>query len=690
MRNPMRIGRLSCPGWRRWAAIVVATLAVVGVPAVSQAGALASPGRAGQAAATSPPPTEAGAMAYDAANRTVVLFRGKETWTWNGSTWTQQHPVTAPPARHNPAMAYDAATGTAVLFGGHGEKCRPRCPLLDDTWTWNGSTWTQQHPATSPPATATASMAYDSATGTAVLFGGAVANGSTVNDTWTWDGSTWTQQHPATSPPARATASMAYDSATGTVVLFGGESSASVLDDTWTWNGSDWAQQQPKTSPPTQAAPAMAYDGATSTVVLFGGGSSLLQNDTWTWNGSNWARQAPRTSPPGREEASMAYDGATSTVVLFGGLGADMALNDTWAWDGATWTEQVPKPGVVGTLNSVTCTGARNCWAVGSPTTGNSSFIYHWNGRSWTVVASQGPPGAISSTLTGVACAQAAVCWAVGDYQNSRADLPYAEHWNGRAWSEVTMPSRATTGPNVSLLDAVACPSATVCFAVGTDEVAGSLIEQWNGASWRIVRDPTLRHSTSTGLYGLSCPSSTDCWAVGGWGDYPNDTGALGDHWDGQQWTAERINRSIARGNGEVLGSISCPAPGMCMATGLSTATNFPYVARWNGSSWKAAPIGAISGSTLHVNGVSCASSKLCEAVGYTTQANAGSLVEQWNGSSWARVPSPNEPNGEGVLDSVACPQATDCWAVGSYNRGELTERFIEHWNGSTWTIAVP
>jgi hypothetical protein len=36
----------------------------------------------------------------------------------------------------------------------------------------------------------------------------------------------WTQQHPATSPPARAWPSMAYDAATGTVVLFAGEPAA--------------------------------------------------------------------------------------------------------------------------------------------------------------------------------------------------------------------------------------------------------------------------------------------------------------------------------------------------------------------------------------------------------------------------------------------------------------------------------
>jgi hypothetical protein len=89
-------------------------------------------------------------------------------------------------------MAYDGATGTAVLFGGDG-----MFGPLDDTWTWNGSDWTQQHPAASPSARWHAPMAYDGATGTAVLFGGAAINPDALNDTWTWNGSTWAQQTPA-------------------------------------------------------------------------------------------------------------------------------------------------------------------------------------------------------------------------------------------------------------------------------------------------------------------------------------------------------------------------------------------------------------------------------------------------------------------------------------------------------------
>ena len=76
-------------------------------------------------------------------------------------------------------------------------------------------------------------MAYDAATGNVVLFGG--YDGNAYGDTWTWDGSTWTQQAPATSPGARYGAVMADDAATGNVVLFGGADIKLVLDDTWTW-----------------------------------------------------------------------------------------------------------------------------------------------------------------------------------------------------------------------------------------------------------------------------------------------------------------------------------------------------------------------------------------------------------------------------------------------------------------------
>src|SRR5215472_17494939 len=159
----MALGRI----WRYGAGCsLVAGFAML-VAFGSSSASLADSGRLGQATATSPPATTGGSMAYDAATHNLVLFRGSQTWTWNGSTWTRQHPATTPPSRCRASMAYDAATRTVVLFGGG----LAHSVAANDTWTWNGSNWAQQHPATSPAARQDAPTAYDGATHTLVLFG---------------------------------------------------------------------------------------------------------------------------------------------------------------------------------------------------------------------------------------------------------------------------------------------------------------------------------------------------------------------------------------------------------------------------------------------------------------------------------------------------------------------------------------
>ena len=79
-----------------------------------------------------------------------------------------------PPARSGAAMAYDAANGSIVLFGGQN-----RSRSLDDTWTWDGSGWTQTHPATSPPPLDNAQMTYDPVSHDVLLVGLRHFTGST-------------------------------------------------------------------------------------------------------------------------------------------------------------------------------------------------------------------------------------------------------------------------------------------------------------------------------------------------------------------------------------------------------------------------------------------------------------------------------------------------------------------------------
>jgi hypothetical protein len=81
-------------------------------------------------------------MSYDSRRQRVVLFEGAnssdpsqwfgDTWDWDGVWWVQMHPATSPAGRQGQAMAYDSARGRIVLFGGadgFGD-------LLADTWEY--------------------------------------------------------------------------------------------------------------------------------------------------------------------------------------------------------------------------------------------------------------------------------------------------------------------------------------------------------------------------------------------------------------------------------------------------------------------------------------------------------------------------------------------------------------------------
>ncbi len=187
----------------------------------------------------SPPPRVTGQMAYDPVIRRVVMFGGYgaggylgDTWVWDGTTWTEANPQLNPAPREWAAMAYDNNSKTVILFGGTNDW---DSDASGDTWSWNGRTWKVLSPATAPSRRAAADMAFDPALNAVVLFGGALNAKwqTTAADTWTWNGTDWTQINPTTTPYDRYNFGMAYDPAVKGMMMFGGFSSGPALNDTW-------------------------------------------------------------------------------------------------------------------------------------------------------------------------------------------------------------------------------------------------------------------------------------------------------------------------------------------------------------------------------------------------------------------------------------------------------------------------
>jgi hypothetical protein len=262
-----------------------------------------------------------------------------DTWTWDGVTWRELRPDSSPRARSAMGMTYDAVREEVVLFGGvtlgH---------VFADTWTWDGENWTRERPSRSPSGRINMGMAYDEARGEVVLFGGENRSGVRLDDTWTWDGSTWTRRRPARAPRARDYPAMAYDGAGRQVLLFGGAYGCFEWEcphaATWSWDGTTWNLERVDESPRARWASAMAPHAPQREVVLFGGVNGYEAfGGTWTWDGDGWSKTRPSPSPSARFGLGLAYHSRSQTVVLFGGTRSLDLLGDTWVWDGVAWTE---------------------------------------------------------------------------------------------------------------------------------------------------------------------------------------------------------------------------------------------------------------------------------------------------------------------------------------------------------------
>ena len=288
-----------------------------------------------------------------------------QTWSWNGSAWTQLYPVHEPSIRSNVAIAYDPTTKQVVLFGGLSSLGNTK--MLSDTWTWDGTDWTQQHPATSPPARDDAALAFDSATNQLVLFGGGSNKpriGGLVppplNDTWIWDGSNWIEQHPATSPLPVLSPGLAYDAAQQNLILFGGLYADTTpirkeLNDTWQWTGNNWVQLHPQTSPNLfdmlngqqilYSNPNMVYNPQNQQIFLLFGGDDD-NNDKfqagWLWNGSNWSKTKVNGPPTSTDTGYLVYDTRVQTILEMTDVLPTTSISfDTTLWklEGQAWVK---------------------------------------------------------------------------------------------------------------------------------------------------------------------------------------------------------------------------------------------------------------------------------------------------------------------------------------------------------------
>ncbi|CAN5923387.1 hypothetical protein BH11MYX3_BH11MYX3_21680 [soil metagenome] len=503
------------------------------------------------------------AAAYDLARQRLVVFGDalgiSQTVEWDGRVWDHRSVLASPVARQLPGLAYDAEHGRTLLFGGIG---------FNDTWELDGAQWTLRSPPSSPPQRGAAAMAYDPKAKRIVLFGGRTGPrglAPPLDDTWIWDGSTWTTLSASDPHPTRRSgAVIAYDPARNVLVMFGGEQGTTALSDTWELRGRVWSQISSTTQPPARIQHGMAFDPASRRLLMSGGSAPA---ETWAWDGVDWTRVAAAGSTtacvmatmgregfvamvtaeqssrwtgsdwvpidgtltpwfpvasfagaadvagrrvvvyggittatyvwtgawtriassapnnPGRLNSNaMAFDAKRREFVMFGGTDGTTDSARTWVFDGSIWTERTPATSPPARADHAMVYDAARERVVlfgGSTATGQRSDTWLWDGTTWTEVVGSSPPPRSAHTMTYDPIAREVLLF--GGY--NLTELGDTWSWDGTTWQQ-----RTTIGPGARFSSASAWDAArqrAVLFGGSSTSAARyNDVWEWNGTTW--------------------------------------------------------------------------------------------------------------------------------------------------------------------------------------------------------------
>lgn len=423
----------------------------------------------------------------------VVLYGGTRTaiddddgislgdsYVFDGETWHQVCGACPPGARQAASIASDGER--VVLFGGFDRGTPP----TNDTWLFDGAQWVVVHPggASAPPARFGAQFAWDGER--FVLFGGGRVPQAgepdvpqALEDTWTFDGSTWEQVCGGDDPcgplprfiagfdfldhddPNRRGALLV-----GGLVLRPSEPDAfdpeaaddfpEFLADVWFWDGTEWTELgSPWTGgaldddievfPSLPVFAAIAGRPAACAVDLVASFPSVTQVQSLQPGTRTLGFDADRDGLPDpcpvepvaelpvlplayeafdtplpalfqggspRAFAGFAAQPSGDEAVFYGGIfldGQGVAESDTWVWDGEAWWPQCgtdvagatdpcgPGPrslhGMAAGPDGSLLYGGSEAAGPGFDLGPVFADTFVWNGVQWVEVCAQCPPG---------------------------------------------------------------------------------------------------------------------------------------------------------------------------------------------------------------------------------------------------------------------------------------------------------
>lgn len=355
-------------------------------------------------------------------------------------------------------------------------------------------------------------------------------------------------------------------------------------------------------------------------------------------------------------------------------------------------------------LSGIACRTTTDCIAVGYLAEGidtigpaTRTLMLENSGGGWKIVHSPNATGRTGSSLSGITCLASGKCIAVGSSEDEGSNpLTLIEESGAEGWTIVPSPNPTAFG-DVGSLNAVACSTLSRCVAVGSYEsetgYQQTLVEENRGQGWVLMPSPNTSGYEDNRLSAIACPSQSLCIAVGWHGATGGKEQPLIERDSGSGWTIVS-----ATGVGRLSG-IACLGVTWCVATGgnfaiSSEITEQPIIEEMADGAWTVAGTSQAIGT---LGGVACPTTNYCISVGSVLTARLGGNIgpvitaERDNGA-WTIGHPPIFGSNVEAFDSVACPTSSRCIGVGhqlvlggAYVEPRAT--LIAERTGAGWTV---
>jgi hypothetical protein len=260
---------------------------------------------------------------------------------------------------------------------------------------------------------------------------------------------------------------------------------------------------------------------------------------------------------------------------------------------------------------------------------------------SCTLTPSEGTsPDNVGTILESAVAPGANDVWVMGNRVSGPASTPWAQHWDGAAWTTAKLDLPEGPLSISAIYDAKAFSSDDV-WAVGSWMGEDPFVQHWDGNAWSAVQVPELVGDERI-LTGIDGTSPNDIWVTGQRHDQGQELGVV-LHFDGSRWStvpappgAAVLHQVAMLGSHPTVVGWSIGPKGFAQGIIATLRTDLPSTPAWD-----VADIGNSPRENLFMLGVAAGSPDDAWAVGFSNDSPNRDTVHTYHlvAGTWHVVP---------------------------------------------------